>query len=131
MASETFNPEEPFGIVLAGQRCITKPADSWKCGNSATYIYKISQENPVSYFAIYLRHYVEKGDVAAIEAVITEGAVMHNYHFIGVLGPEKRSCFFKVTPNPLATGMTIYIMVQPKHGMKPWSYDTGPFIQLN
>jgi hypothetical protein len=39
-------PENPFSIVPAGGRCITKPLNSWNNSKSVTYVFSCHGHSP-------------------------------------------------------------------------------------
>jgi len=134
-------PENPFCILPAGGKCITKPQDSWKYpGHSACYVFPIPYNNPFSYLAIHLRpsHRFQKGWAAVILGRAVKDVARDDEYYMGYLGFGKSSSFFKISAEPGTTCIVVYAIIRPESTVKEYIRDyehgkkkTGPFLQLN
>jgi len=134
-------PENPFCLVPAGGKCITKPQDSWSYGDAACYVFPISFKSPFSYLSVQLRpsHRLAKGWAAYMTGHAVKGIVMGDPYYMGHLGLGRSSSFFKISPkSPGTTCITVFVIITSESSVRGQVRDyeqgrkkTGPFLQLN
>ncbi|KAH6705898.1 hypothetical protein EV126DRAFT_413155, partial [Verticillium dahliae] len=131
---------EPFGVLPAGQRVITRPVSSWVPDEFTTtyeYEFRIDPARSASHVAICLNGTkFSQSFAAVIYGHAPVGPSMGPQHFVGSLGPTKLSSFFKISPREGTTGITLFIIVRPQSkvdemvGENKTRERSGPLIEL-
>ena len=105
-----------FCVLPLGQRCFTKPSNSWSVEPAYnTYFYDIfnEPENPVSHIAISLDSEMSfrPGRGAIVSAIILAEDESPRSYFLGYLKNEKPTCFVEIKRDVEASeAISLYIV---------------------